>query len=470
MGTFDTGLLLAPDFPQADNPKRVIDAGSVQIIYAVIQAWMNPHKGDKIIVSFNANIHFPYIVDNPSADSFRVPCYASMIPDGTYAPTYTVVEFIGQSTVSAPADPFTVEDSAVISYPPLQFIDAAPLDGTSTLTYGTISAHNGARAFVSYYNMKSGDLVDIYFAGADASGVDVPQASQPIHYKVGDDDIEAGGILVTYDADKVIGLGNGGKARGWYFVRKDNEPTPPKPTYVRLSWADVKQLQMTTTQYAPLRFSDYPHLNPYNQVNLFGSPGIRVWASVDPVAVILEAEGSDDPTTYPFQLDGQGRGTFKVAYIGTTQHVGGAVLVSAFTQPSTSENQPPAAWKTAIFTNYRVGPGDIKAYRFTTNAAADGVTACMICLVVDLNTAAPYIQVSIRETDSHASIIGGANDGKTAKIYWNKEDGSATFRVIDNVAEIVTLNIDLPGALAPSSIDDPYVMLNFTNFPDFHIG
>lgn len=161
-----------------------------------------------------------------------------------------------------------------------------------------------------------------------------------------------------------------------------------------------------------------------------------------------------DGHTYEFSLDETGRGYFSVAQDYQQQLILAVTAVAIYVRDDPQNELE----LTASFSPYRVGQGAIRAYNYTTGAAADGRTPCSVYILTENNTGINNILVTV---DDHAMIQFLSSTTQRQMIPLD-DQGNAAINIVNSVSESVTVCL-----IVPESPDGEYVCftLKFLVFP-----
>jgi hypothetical protein len=251
-------------------------------------------------------------------------------------------------------------------------------------------------------------------------------------------------------AQKLLSLGNGGMIYGKYEVVSVLQMSPEASA--RISWADMAELSMNVTQFAPAMTTELPFA--YSAVTVFGPPGQKIVLSVsEPALIRTPTSGSD--TVYA-TLDQQGIARFQV-YVPALDP-GSGISALVFAQPDSADIGAVApASDQATFRDYRTaGPGDIIGYACTTGAAADGYTPCSVYIKTRAATSITSVLVTLT---GNAVIKGYPHNPNGTNIPLDPNTRCCSFDITNLHAESVLATVYLNGS-------DPLPLpLLFVNFP-----
>ena len=211
------------------------------------------------------------------------------------------------------------------------------------------------------------------------------------------------------------------------------------------------RLQGVATQGAAMTERSHNNLLPCDQVCVYGPSNVIVSAAVGIGMSILQ---SNDGHTYEFSLDETGRGYFSVAQDYQQQLILAVTTVAIYVRDDPQNELE----LTASFSPYRVGQGAIRAYNYTTGAAADGRTPCSVYILTENNTGINNILVTV---DDHAMIQFLSSTTQRQMIPLD-DQGNAAINIVNSVSESVTVCL-----IVPESPDGEYVCftLKFLVFP-----
>ncbi|MCA6221119.1 hypothetical protein [Photorhabdus antumapuensis] len=429
-------FLSSPELPQADND-GLIDVSVQQnqdlIIKVPYHEWLR--IGDVIVVNVGGIFSRPYYVQNINLDFFTVIIPFSEIPDGCYNVTYTSVDDFENENFSKPAV------IKVINSPSIKLLPSIYPDSTSgVIHYSSLVQHHGLNVHISYQQMQKGDSVVFHWQGHNFNYDPIARAAwdaQPI--TVSDEDIKRGYVSLVVPVENVLCLGQEGVGTGYYEVGN----TISALGSVILSLMDMSSVIMSISEGAPILSNEYPKINPKNLVAVYGPPGKRLLASVES-GNIVEGNGAKyqfAPNSFGlayFHLQSETTGSFRC----TVSAEGGSVT------PGVGQ---------AIFSEWRDGGDIIKAYAFTSEVPADGVSVCSGYVIVD-RTVYSGKRLLVR-TDGSAIISGFGDNERELQVAISK-DGCTTFHITNTKAEKNNVIISL------SDIDQSIQFsINFKYFP-----
>ncbi|AOF17124.1 TPA: hypothetical protein PXM11_003776 [Yersinia enterocolitica] len=190
-------------------------------------------------------------------------------------------------------------------------------------------------------------------------------------------------------------------------------------------------------------------LRPCNQVKVYGPAYEKVQVSVQNGMSIVN---NDYLSTYDFQLDKNGGGTFQVA-----QKIPDSGVSLAATPVSIISIDEPQNNVTcySTFINYKLNIGSIKLYNYTTGAVSDGITPCSIYVICDESINGVWVNVQ-----GNAFISDTIQRLQDAFIPLN--NGCAAINIADTTAETVQIRV------APSQMSNEGAInfnVTFISFP-----
>lgn len=354
---------------------------------------------------------------------------AELVINGWFDSGYTVTRN-GQTRISAAAAiRFRMEDGILLPAP--TFVSATG----GVLTSQQIVAENGTPLQVTNNVMLENDVVTAYLSGYLATGEVVPAAGERHVRTVTPAEQAQGSLSVMLSLNALLAVGDGGRLSAYYTVQPADLSTIQQSfnSEVTMSGTDVPQdLDMLLSSGAPPLDTDTVDQVPCNHGLITGQPGSLIQITTDETVTILES-GSD---SHSLSLDQNGQGRFRI----TSDRAQVSTLVAINTASPAQEITAPA-----LFSNYRVGEGDIRYVATTTGAAADGLMPCSVYLITEPSTLSRVGITTIRVTITNsatAQITG--YPGLSSAFIPLKADKSVEIDITNTVAEPVLLQITLP--------------------------
>ncbi|GGB12953.1 hypothetical protein GCM10011491_45890 [Brucella endophytica] len=446
----------APKFPQADvyGVIYVNELAATQWIIVNVGPYTSPAPGDVLKAYFGSMMagKLPITTQNV-AGPYWVLCNPAHIPNGTYSVYDTITDSDGNCTTS-PTASVTIAGSTASGAPGPEFPDAI----NGILPYQVLSDQGYATIRARYGIIAVNDQVEFHWTGTNSLGFSVPGAkwdSQklPVNQK----DKDQGYIETQIPFDNIKVLGDLGTGTGTYTVypQAGGAPIDSLPTEVLLSFADVKSVQVSASQYAPTLVPPPPALwapFAYNWVSVFGAPGTTVRVYVTDGLSIVDAQGAKE---YHPQLDQNGMAKFMV------QSSVSSGIVYAYLPGSTDRFTPHA------YLTYYTDPIDsqqeiIQGYNYTSGAPADNATFNMIYVLVDTSHASKKLTVNI--TNSSTATINGEYNPKVDVPL--SSDGTAVIRIFDTIPESVNVTLHIEGDAQNEPLALPPI--TFVEFPKPH--
>ncbi|TDB54313.1 hypothetical protein [Photorhabdus khanii] len=412
--------LSSPKLPQADED-GLIDVSVQQnenlIIkipyYEEIKIW------NVIVVSVGGIFSRPYYVENINTNFFTVTMPFSEIPDGCYNVTYTLVDYFDNKSFF---EPVVIK---IIHSPSIKLLPPTYPDSTSdVIHHSPLIQHRGLNVHISYQQMQKGDSVIFHWQGHNFNYDPIARAAwdaQPII--VSDEDVKKGYVSLVVPAENVLCLGQEGVGTGYYEVGNSISALGS----VILSLTDMSSVIMSISEGAPILSNEYPRIKPKNLVAVYGPPGKRLLASVES-GNIVEGDG----TKYQFAPN-----SFGLAYFHLQSEETGSFRCTVSAEDGTIT---PGVGQ-AIFSEWRDGGDIIKAYAFTSEVPADGVSECSVYVIVD-RTVYSGKRLLVR-TDGSAIISGFGDNERELQVAIGK-DGCTTFHITNTKAEKNNVIISLP--------------------------
>ncbi|KAA1179713.1 hypothetical protein [Photorhabdus heterorhabditis] len=428
--------LSSPELPQADND-GLIDVSVQQNQDLIIK--VPYHKKikiwDVIVVNVGGIFSRPYYVQNINLDFFTVIMPFSEIPDGCYNVTYTSADDFENENFSKPAV------IKVINSPSIKLLPSVYPDATSgVIHYSSLVQHHGLNVHISYRQMQKGDNVIFHWQGHNFNYDPIARAAwdaQPI--TVSDEDVKQGYVSLVVPVENVLCLGQEGVGTGYYEVGN----AISAPGSVILSLMDMSSVIISISEGAPIVSNEYPRIKSKNLVAVYGPPGKRLSASVES-GNIVEGDG----TKYQFAPN-----SFGLAYFHLQSETTGSFRCTV----SVEDGAITPGVGQAIFSEWRDGVDIIKAYAFTSEVPADGVSVCSGYVIVD-RTIYSGNRLLVRTDGS--SIISGFGDNERELQVAISQDGCTTFHITNTKAEKNNVIISLPDT--DKSIQ---FSINFKYFP-----
>ncbi|MBS9439434.1 hypothetical protein EAE91_20505 [Photorhabdus noenieputensis] len=428
--------LSSPELPQADHDGLIdvpVQQNQDLIIKVPYHEWLR--IGDMIVVNVGGIFSRPYYIQNINLDFFTVTIPFSEIPDGCYDVTYTSADDFENENFSKPAV------IKVINSPSIKLLPSIYPDSTSgVIHYSSLKQHYGLNVHISYKQMQKGDSVIFHWQGHNFDYEPIARAAwdaQPII--VSDEDVKQGYVSLVVPAENVLCLGQEGVGTGYYEVGN----TISAPGSVILSLMDMSSAMISISEGAPMVSNEYPRINPKNLAVVYGPPGKRLSASVESGSIV-EGGGAK----YQFAPN-----SFGLAYFHLQSEVAGSFRCTV----SAEDGSITPGVGQAVFSEWRDGGNIIKAYAFTSEVPADGVSVCSGYVIVD-RTAYSGKRLLVR-TDGSA-IISGYGDNERELQVAISQDGCTTFHITNTKAEKNNVIISLPDS--DKSIQ---FSINFKHFP-----
>ncbi|WP_254361313.1 hypothetical protein [Photorhabdus heterorhabditis] len=390
---------------------------------------------DVIVVNVGGIFSHPYYVQNINLDFFTVIMPFSEIPDGCYNVTYTSADDFENENFSKPAV------IKIINSPSIKLLPSVYPDATSgVIHYSSLVQHHGLNVHISYRQMQKGDNVIFHWQGHNFNYDPIARAAwdaQPI--TVSDEDVKQGYVSLVVPVENVLCLGQEGVGTGYYEVGN----AISAPGSVILSLMDMSSVIISISEGAPIVSNEYPRIKSKNLVAVYGPPGKRLSASVES-GNIVEGDG----TKYQFAPN-----SFGLAYFHLQSETTGSLRCTV----SAEDGAITPGVGQAIFSEWRDGVDIIKAYAFTSEVPADGVSVCSGYVIVD-RTIYSGNRLLVRTDGS--SIISGFGDNERELQVAISQDGCTTFHITNTKAEKNNVIISLPDT--DKSIQ---FSINFKYFP-----
>lgn len=213
-----TASLTPPQLPQMNadgviNQQDLTEDNGVQI---VVQESLNAAKGDYLTLYWNGmQAGLLYIdQDDPSEQfpwSTTIP--SALSPDGSYPVWYTRLDTAGNLIASSIVTA-VVRRSDIGTLPAPVFTEA---DSLNTITDAEIEDGSTIINVPAYTNIASGDMVWIYYVGADSQGNTIPESVVTLTHTVTSSE-SATGFDVSIEKPYVTAI-NIGSATAWYVVQ-----------------------------------------------------------------------------------------------------------------------------------------------------------------------------------------------------------------------------------------------------------
>lgn len=462
MSRKDDDSLAPPYFsPDDKDPTSVVIdisliAGDFVLVFVPPWDWDNgeggPRPYDTYTVYFNNSIWVANIVQNrEQADwpFFPARFHKGEIPNGTYDVYYTVQDYAQNPPAYSKTVSVTVINASESAYPAPVFPDSS----NGQETFKAITAHSGVRIAADYPAIQEGDKVLFTWHGMDVNGEPVPASAYSVEIEVKDQNgKKKAEALIPEEA--VLYLGSLGQGTAYYHVKPADTSRGPgdsQPGKLRLSFSDIDRLDVNTSQGAPVQIPGTT-LQGMNRVRVFGRPGASVYVSLvtGTKARIVESGEID----YSFMLDEQGMKSFGVWPNGDYN--------PTLTFPASGPSPIPL-----IFRDAKNGPNPALSYGVTSGAAAESPlfgldpSYCSVYVKVDrVLSEAKQVRVIL---DGAAFVRGVSRaHAQNAPISLNRRDGTASFQVMDPVAETVNVTLSL-GDGTP----DTKFKLEFDLFPSW---
>ncbi|HIE5387214.1 TPA: hypothetical protein ACXNPR_000519 [Enterobacter cancerogenus] len=310
--------------------------------------------------------------------------------------------------------------------PPPVFPDAA---GDNTLTGSEITADNGTDMNISYPGMAAGDTVAAFWVGYLSSpDSPVSGATWTETRTLTAAEVQAQQAIFHVPAVNITPVGNG-FGEGRYQVMYSNGGIASSDVKnVDIAIDSSSELLMGCGTGAPI-FDPTVLVRPLNAVTLFGTPGASIELSL--------SSGSDawfhpdGVQTLLLTLDEAGRGSAQVYSFST-----GNIQVSAFD----INNPALSATASMTFSPWIPGMGDLLSYGISTNATADGLSACGVYMQTTENSTVSQAKLTL--TGSTSAIL--PISGTTTALVNVSSSHAAGFDVTDSVVESVSFTLSLP--------------------------
>lgn len=354
---------------------------------------------------------------------------AGLVMNGWLDSDYTVTRS-GQTRVSSVAAVrLRTEDGLPLPAP--VFTSATG----GVLTSQQIVEENGTPLQISNNVMLENDVVTAYLSGYLATGEPVPAAGERHARTVTSAEQAQGRLNVMLSLNALLSVGDGGHLSAYYTVQPGDlsDIQQSSSSEVIMSGTDVPQnLDILLSSGAPPVDTNTVDQLPCNHGLITGLPGSLIQVTADESVTILES-GSD---AYSLSLDTAGQGRFRI----TSDRAQVSTLVAINTASPDQEVTVPA-----LFSNYRIGEGDIRYFASTTGAAADGLMPCSVYLITAPSTLlrVDITTVRVTITNSATAQITGY-PGQSSAFIPLKADKSVEIDITDTTAGSVQLQITLP--------------------------
>lgn len=451
-------VLDPPTLPQAGNgngvPDDTIDIGLISGKYVEVcmPPWDREEGGprpyDTYTTYFDENTWTANIVQpgEQSQISFFAYFYKGQIPDGSYDVYYKVQDLAQNPPAYSQSIRVFIQGATAANYPSPTFPDFK----SGIAKFGDIDQKNGIEISAKYESMTAKDTLEFCWQGVDMEGEPVPASQYSFSVPVCEGDTEVHGLIPEA---YVLCLGPSGKGTAYYHVTPGDGSRggDSQQGSLKISFAGIGTLDVNISQGAPIQIPG-TSLQGMNRVRLFGTPGKLVNASLaDPSAArIFESNAS----SYSLTLDERGMSSFGVVPNGV--HSASLIL-------STLPDPLPLIFRDAQSDN-----DPALTYGYTSGAAADDAlfaldkSYCSVYVKVDpAQTKGTTAHVDVK-VDGAAFVRGfGRKQAQNAPVPL-REDGTASFQIVDAVAETVNVSLSLQDGMPPTNFQ-----MTFDVFPSW---
>lgn len=287
-----TASLTPPQLPQMNtdgviNQQDLAEDGGVRV---TIQESSNAAKGDYLALYWNGmQAGLLYIdQDDPSQQfpwSTIIP--SVFAPDGSYPVWYTRLDEAGNLIVSSIVTAI-VRRSDIGTLPPPLFPEANTLN---TITDAALEDGSTIVHVPAYTDIATGDMVWLYWTGADSQGNTIPESVVTLTHTVADSEI-LDGFDVLIEKPYVTAI-NIGSATAWYSVQ------PASGSIAESSDSATVLIDLTQESLPPPTFSEgndgwinYTEASDGTPVDIPAYPGI---AAGDVVTVNWQGYSNNTP-------------------------------------------------------------------------------------------------------------------------------------------------------------------------------
>ncbi|MEN5299477.1 hypothetical protein ABE530_14135 [Brucella sp. TWI559] len=417
--------LFPPELPQSVNGTIDIKNLPQDNIVVIVKPYYNISTGDNVRVLFGEIASPPYIVlDGPTQGPMYFNFSIDNIPNGNYNVYYTAIDYSTNASYS-PYVPILVKNSSCNYYPAPVFPDYP----YNIIGIQSAIKSNGVTMRAFYSEMATGDIVTFSWRGTDMYGNDVPASYFTKPVTVDSQNVADKYVDVQIPLNNIIILENFGTGYASYKVSlwSGGGEYASSMTNAQIVWGDIDQLQISVTNGAPPRSSQScPYLLTMNTGTVFGPPGASLSITATNGAVVADPNGTDKQDY--IRLDEFGLGRFSIYTTSVNPEDWQPFVIAE----STTGNLPKSANTKTNFYPYRVGTAGIKAYGFTTMAAADGISPCSIYILGD---------GSVQSIDAFGEgdfiINGRSNNIKTSL----NADYSCTINIVSDIAQKITITL-----------------------------
>ncbi|WP_146378905.1 hypothetical protein [Cronobacter turicensis] len=422
-GWIDCSELTAANGVEIDVlPSSQFVAGSGVVVY-----WQGYDATGSAIstTSYQTPSHSLTPTDVTAGFSVLIPAsYVTPIGTGSAQAWYTVTSpsIPGVSGVTG----VRVDAQHCSLLPPPVFPNAA---GDNTLTGAEVTADNGTDMNIYYPGMAAGDTVAAFWVGYLSSPESpVTGATWTETRTLTAAEAQAQLAIFHVPADNITPVGNGFGEGRYQVMYSSGGVASSDVKDVNIAINGSSELLMGCGTGAPI-FDPTVLVRPLNAVTLSGPAGASIELSL--------SSGSDawfqpdGVQTLLLTLDEAGRGSAQVYSFST-----GNVQVSAF------DISDPALSATAsmTFSPWTLGTGDLLSYGISTNATADGLSACGVYMQTTESSTALQAKLTLTGTTNAILPISGT----TMALVNVSSSHAAGFDVTDSVVESVTFTLSLP--------------------------
>lgn len=441
---------LRPIIVDLADASNTVDLNTVNIVILTVPQYNNRSVFDIINIYFDDVVYYTYVVDS-LVDTIHFTIGKDNIRKQDYNIYYTIKDSAGNINYSEDkVFHFKNIDERFKLGEPL-FPDARE----NVIDKLTVSTAGGLRVISDYKYIEVDHKIKFHwkavYTGTDTIINGTEYTSPEI--TVNSVDVKNGYVGITIPVGYIVPASDIGIGQCYYTVN-DSRMQATSPTasikIVTSNWNDGRLHTYHTTGIARTS-PNYPHLRPYNFVNVVGDPGREAIFETGQGVLIDQYNGVDE---VPFTFDHTGKRMFRL-YVNES--------LEPF-QPGNTDTEEEAAFTYAVsyadalgdvvfqpisFINYKSHDGPIRSYSFNNVAYIDNETPIQVLVVLNKTITSNKISVSV---DKNAKINHYSNRDEILV-----NDYTASFFVYNNVVEENTIIVNIDNSSNPLRLNVNFI-------------